>query len=92
MADRERPERIVNIIDEHGFLTIRELSERLNVSEMTIRRDLIQLEEQGRVKKTYGGAASLRSVVAPIETVEAVPDQKQVGQSGFARNFGAGAS
>lgn len=79
MADRERPERIISLIDEHGFLTVRELSERLNVSEMTIRRDLLQLEEQSRVKKTYGGAASLRSGGAPIEVAEAAPDQKQVG-------------
>ena len=79
MADRERPDRIVNLIDDHGFLTVRELGERLNVSEMTIRRDLLQLEEQGRVKKTYGGATSLRSSSAPIEMVEPAPDQKQVG-------------
>ncbi len=79
MADRERPDRIVNLIDEHGFLTVRDLSERLNVSEMTIRRDLSHLEEEGRIKKTYGGAASIRSVAAPTGVVEPEPDQKQVG-------------
>jgi DeoR family fructose operon transcriptional repressor len=40
---------------------------------------LIQLEEQNRVKKTYGGATSFRSGGAPIEAVEAAPDQKQIG-------------
>ncbi len=79
MADRGRPERIINLVDEHGFLTVKDLSEQLNVSEMTVRRDLSHLEKQGRIKKTYGGAASIRSGVAPIEAVEPVPDQKQVG-------------
>ena len=79
MADRSRPERIVGLIEEQGFLTVKDLSERLNVSEMTIRRDLSLLEEQGRIKKTYGGAASIRSAGAPIEVVEPAVDQKQVG-------------
>jgi DeoR/GlpR family transcriptional regulator of sugar metabolism len=30
----------VSLVDEHGFLSVRELSERFAMSEMTIRRDL----------------------------------------------------
>ena len=61
MADRERFDKIIGLVDERGFLTVKELSELLDVSEMTIRRDLGKLEQQNRLKKTYGGAASLRS-------------------------------
>ena len=60
MADRDRHEKIVNLVAECGFLSVHELSEQLDVSEMTVRRDLSRLERQGRLKKTYGGAASIR--------------------------------
>ncbi len=76
MADRERLDKIVGLLDEHGFMTVRALGELLDVSEMTIRRDLSKLEEQHRLKKTYGGAAPLRSAVLPIEEPEASPGHK----------------
>lgn len=37
-------------------MTVLELSERFSVTDETIRRDLRYLEEQGFVKRTYGGA------------------------------------
>ena len=77
MADRERFDKIIGLVDERGFLTVKELSEQLDVSEMTIRRDLGKLEQQNRLKKTYGGAASLRS--GGGEPIEAQPDQKVEG-------------
>ncbi|HTP11750.1 MAG TPA: DeoR family transcriptional regulator [Anaerolineae bacterium] len=79
MADRDRHEKIVNLVGERGFLSVRELSEQLDVSEMTIRRDLSRLEQQGRLKKTYGGAASTRSVGAATESAETLTDQKAEG-------------
>ncbi len=79
MADRDRQERVANLVDEHGFLSVRELSEQLDVSEMTIRRDLIQLEQQGRVKKTYGGVASTRAGGAVGAVSEPQSDQKAEG-------------
>jgi len=39
-----------------GFADIRELSERLNVSEMTIRRDLGELSQNNLIKLIHGGA------------------------------------
>ncbi len=41
-----------------GEVEIDKLAKLLNVSEMTIRRDLAVLEERGEVVRTYGGAAS----------------------------------
>ena len=74
MADLERSEKIIGFVDERGFLTVKELSELLEVSEMTIRRDLGKLEQQHRLKKTYGGAASIRS--SGGEPLETQSDQK----------------
>lgn len=41
-----------------GNGNVRSLSERLGVSEATIRRDLALLSEQGKTTRTYGGAVS----------------------------------
>jgi len=60
MAKGQRLEQIVNLVDEHGYLSVAELSQRLQVSEMTIRRDLSTLDEEHRINRTFGGAASRR--------------------------------
>ncbi len=69
MKTNSRHDHIVSLIDEHSFLTVSELSQLCNVSEMTIRRDLEQLHAQKRIQRTYGGAVSLRSEVANVVEV-----------------------
>jgi DeoR/GlpR family transcriptional regulator of sugar metabolism len=64
-----RHDQIVSLIDEHTFLTVSQLSELCDVSEMTIRRDLEQLHAQKRIQRTYGGAVSLRSGTAELEEI-----------------------
>lgn len=54
----ERQNRIVELLNENGSFKMADLAELLNVSKETIRRDLIILNEQGQVKKSYGGAVS----------------------------------
>jgi DeoR/GlpR family transcriptional regulator of sugar metabolism len=72
-----RHEQIVSLIDEHSFLTVSQLSELCNVSEMTIRRDLEQLHTQKRIQRTYGGAVSLRNGMADIDEIDkASQDQR----------------
>lgn len=56
MLPEQRRQRLLDIIEENYTARCSELSERLNVSEMTIRRDLIALEKEGKVKRTHGGA------------------------------------
>lgn len=53
------PARRAAILDElasRGTVTVRALSARLDVSEMTIRRDLVDLEGEGRLRRVHGGA------------------------------------
>jgi ribose transport system substrate-binding protein len=68
----ERLERIVQLVDQRGFLSVMELSAQLEVSEMTIRRDLEKLDRMKRLQRTYGGAASARGSISvdghPAET------------------------
>lgn len=56
MLIAERRQSILNHLTKEGFISIVELGELYDVSEMTIRRDLAYLQEQGLLKRTYGGA------------------------------------
>jgi len=47
---------ILEEIGRHGLVTVTELAQQLSVSDMTIRRDLIELEKAGRLVRTHGGA------------------------------------
>ncbi len=52
----ERRAEILSIIMRDKSVRVNELSEKFEVTEETIRRDLDKLDKEGRVKKTYGGA------------------------------------
>lgn len=55
----ERRERLLQFIDEQGYCTIAELSLAFAVSEMTIRRDVLKLVDQGKVRGFRGGVGSV---------------------------------
>lgn len=59
MLTVERRKQIAQWINEHGGISSEELSRRFSVSSMTIWRDLKELEEQGLIQRTRGGAISL---------------------------------
>ena len=56
MFMEERLNEILEIIKEEKKVLVKELSEKFNVSESMIRKDLQRLEKEGKVKRTYGGA------------------------------------
>lgn len=56
MLAEERFSQILALLAEKRTATVQELCEALNVSESTIRRDLLELDRQGRVNKVHGGA------------------------------------
>lgn len=58
MLKEERQAYIVHQINLHNKVLSTDLSIQLNVSEDTIRRDLNELAENGKVIKVYGGALS----------------------------------
>ncbi|WP_019639629.1 DeoR/GlpR family DNA-binding transcription regulator [Paenibacillus fonticola] len=60
MLVAERYEKIVQMIDEKGSMRVSELSELCRVTEETIRRDLDRLEEAGRLRRSHGGAVSVK--------------------------------
>lgn len=66
MLAEQRQKLILETLAQAGAVTIARLSRRFRVSRETVRRDLSALQEQGRLRRTHGGAMSL----APAEPDE----------------------
>ncbi len=56
MRPHERHQRIIQYLLETGVLSVQQLVDRLQVSEVTIRNDLRQLEKEGKLVRRHGGA------------------------------------
>ncbi|WP_303974761.1 DeoR/GlpR family DNA-binding transcription regulator [Streptococcus merionis] len=54
----QRLEEITKLVNRKGIVRISEIMEAFGVTDMTVRRDLLELEEQGVLKKIHGGARS----------------------------------
>ncbi len=63
MQFEDRKLKILELIDAHGALSFKKLSEKCNVSEATIRRDLSQLEKENLLVRFRGGARKVSDVV-----------------------------
>jgi len=62
MFIEERHQAILQTIEEKGRISIGEIQETYGVSVDSARRDLRLLEEQGKLKRTHGGAIPIRQV------------------------------
>lgn len=56
----DRKTYILNRIEAKNTASVAKLASELKVSEMTIRRDLSELENKGLIRRVYGGAVSAR--------------------------------
>ena len=56
MILNERQEQIIETLKKEKRISVKKLSEMFFVCEMTIRRDLKELEESGYIKRYSGGA------------------------------------
>jgi DeoR family transcriptional regulator, aga operon transcriptional repressor len=57
----ERRQHILSLIQEHGRVLVGELSSTLNISQITIRKDLDHLQSKGLIQRSHGGALRLQS-------------------------------
>jgi len=69
MLAAERRQFIANLIRKQMVVRLGDLCDRLDASESTIRRDLQALEEQGVLKRSYGGATAAGTAVTPSKEV-----------------------
>ncbi|MFT4008210.1 MAG: DeoR family transcriptional regulator, partial [Lacrimispora sp.] len=56
MFTEERLDRILQILQDQGMVKVKDLSALFQVTEDCIRKDLKNLENAGKLKRTYGGA------------------------------------
>lgn len=47
---------LLAVVQQHGFATIETLAQHFGVSEQTVRRDIITLDREGRLRRYHGGA------------------------------------
>ena len=87
-----RQKHILDRLSETGQLSISELVAELQVSADTIRRDLSDLEQQGVLQKSHGGAIALNVPAMTRQGRNALLTQtkQRLGQQGIARRGRAG--
>ncbi len=76
----ERHNQILQTLKDQGFVTVSGLSEVLDVSDVTVRRDLSYLENQNLLQRTHGGATTRSLIVRdrPVsEKASQHADEKQ---------------
>lgn len=56
MFKQERWQKIIEILDQKGRISVTELATVFGISEMTVRRDLQRLHDKGLIERTHGGA------------------------------------
>ena len=57
MIEYEREKAITEYLESSTFASVRDLAKILNVSDATVRRDILKLDEKGLVLKVFGGVA-----------------------------------
>ncbi|MDO5048121.1 MAG: DeoR/GlpR family DNA-binding transcription regulator [Anaerococcus sp.] len=63
MLKEKRHELILKDLDNYGFTQVSKLKDLLSVTDMTVRRDLKELEEQNLLIRVHGGAKSLEKAL-----------------------------
>lgn len=66
MLPAERKRDIVETVNQEDGCSVTELAERLDVSKATIRRDLRDLEAEGLIERSHGGALPVRTVASEL--------------------------
>lgn len=62
MITNQRYKIILKEIEKNKSVTVKELMEKLNASESTIRRDLVHLDNVGKIQRVHGGALTISSI------------------------------
>lgn len=70
MIPIERQQKILQFINNNGIASIQFLADKLNVSHMTIRRDIQKLEDEGRISLVSGGAQSIERLAAELPHID----------------------
>lgn len=86
----ERKQAILDRLTRENHIYVSDLSQEFDVSEVTIRKDLQELEERGALHRVHGGATSLRpdkvSVESTLDELEQihVEEKRAIAAAAFA--------
>jgi len=72
----ERHKRIRSLVEAEGQVTVTALSSTFEVSEATIRRDLEEMDCQGLIRRTHGGAVRLERAARELPMILRMPEQQ----------------
>ncbi len=67
MLREERQRSILDYVDQQGFVKVEELSQQFNCSEITIRRDINELNARKLIEKLHGGAKSKKEMAYRLD-------------------------
>ncbi len=67
MIAEQRYQQILDLVAQRSSVTVQQLSEALDTSESTIRRDLIHLDQRRLLRRVHGGATAFRGQVQAKE-------------------------
>lgn len=81
MKKKERHEKILDILKVDGSIKVKDIIDEMNVSDMTARRDLDTLADEGLLIRTHGGAQFLDSTSTKEEGHEKTHIEKKVLQT-----------
>ncbi|MGQ9627511.1 MAG: DeoR/GlpR family DNA-binding transcription regulator [Anaerolineae bacterium] len=84
ISAQERRAAIVQELLKGQMVRVSDLSERFGVSEVSIRRDLSKLEEEGLLKRVHGGAASIDGAVGRTfqhKMLQRAAEKERIGQA-----------
>ena len=88
MTREERHQLVCDAVQATGRVRVAGLASRLNVSEMTIRRDLEELEARGALTRVHGGAVSnISRSFEPgfaVRSMQHVDAKRQIGEAAAA--------
>ncbi|GIJ00643.1 DeoR family transcriptional regulator [Sediminihabitans luteus] len=88
MLATQRHDRILTALRLHGAVRIAELAESLDVSDMTVRRDITELAERGVLRKVHGGAVLPRTAAHEpgfaAKSAESVPEKVAIARAALA--------
>ena len=81
MLTEERHEKIMRLVNTSGAVSVQDLVSFLNISESTVRRDLLTLDREGRLRRVHGGATTLRDDSSYEADMENLQDKYSIHMS-----------
>lgn len=70
MLKTERQQSILAMCDRYGTITVKFIQEVLDVSDMTIRRDLEELSQKKQLLRVHGGAQKISEATSSVSSIE----------------------